>query len=97
MAALRVESVTWTCGACPSQWEGRLDDGRRIYVRYRWGRLSVRVSDAPTDDTMDAVGGTEVVGVQLSDGLDGLLTYEELGAATRGVVEWPAAVSTDEV
>ncbi len=34
---MMVSEIKRTCGACPSQWEGRLDDGRFLYVRFRWG------------------------------------------------------------
>ena len=34
-----------TCGACPSQWEGQLADGRALYVRYRHGYLRACVAD----------------------------------------------------
>lgn len=40
-----VYDVKQTCGACPSSWEGRTEDGREVYARYRWGYLSVRVGD----------------------------------------------------
>lgn len=40
-----VESITMTCGACPTQWEGHTNDGKSVYVRYRWGYLSVDVND----------------------------------------------------
>jgi hypothetical protein len=29
--------------ACPSMWEGELSDGRHVYVRYRWGAISIEV------------------------------------------------------
>lgn len=41
----RVVALKKTCIACPSQWEGVLEDGRVIYARYRWGELSVGVGD----------------------------------------------------
>jgi hypothetical protein len=34
--ALRVKAFQRTCIACPSQWEGQLEDGRWFYARYRW-------------------------------------------------------------
>ncbi len=40
---MKVKSFTHTCLACPSQWEGFLDDDRPFYVRFRWGRLVIRV------------------------------------------------------
>jgi len=34
-----LEELKRTCFACPSQWEGKLADGLRIYVSYRCGTL----------------------------------------------------------
>lgn len=68
---LSVKSVNMTCSACPSQWEGKLIDGRMYYVRYRWGCLSVSISKEPTDDVMDTVGGQEIHYSEPGDGFDG--------------------------
>lgn len=35
-----VRTLKKTCAACPSQWEGTMEDGRSFYARYRWGRLT---------------------------------------------------------
>ena len=45
LASLR--EVTWQH---PSQWRGRTDDDRPVYIRYKWGELQVYVG---------AVCGTE--------------------------------------
>jgi hypothetical protein len=75
---LTVKGIICTCGDCPSQWEVSLENGKMMYIRYRWGYLSVRISPDETKDIYDAVGGEEVYGNQLSDGLDGVLDYEDL-------------------
>jgi hypothetical protein len=41
----KVVALKKTSVACPSQWEGDLEDGRAIYIRYRHGHLSVGVGD----------------------------------------------------
>ena len=61
-----VHKLIKTCGACPTQWEGETSDGDDVYIRYRWGYLSVRINNE------------EIFGVQLSDNLDGYLEYDEL-------------------
>lgn len=50
---LAITELVQTCGACPSQWEGTLDDGRVVYIRYRFGRLSWGVG-ATLDDAAEA-------------------------------------------
>jgi len=86
---LRVRSVMQTCDACPTQWEGRSDDDRPVYARYRFGRLLVRIGP-PQGDIDSAVTGEVVVGLDHGDELDGTLTYDELVQLTMGQVRWPA-------
>lgn len=85
---MKIASLVQTCGACPSQWEGRTDDNRSIYVRYRWGHLSITVGSKGGDIT-DAVMGQSVFEVDYGDGLDGVLEYEELKELTANFIEWP--------
>lgn len=51
-----VVELKMTCLACPAQWEGRMSDGRWVYVRFRHGRLSlgygVTLSRAVRDDAV---------------------------------------------
>ncbi|PCI28141.1 hypothetical protein COB55_04495 [Candidatus Wolfebacteria bacterium] len=74
---MEVIDITQTCGACPSQWEGKLKDGRMFYARYRWGFLSIEISKQPTDDIRMAME-EQVYGEQLGDGFDGVLSENTL-------------------
>ena len=38
-----------TTSACPTQFEGKTSDGRMVYIRYRFGRLSLQISKKPAD------------------------------------------------
>ena len=53
----QLASLVQTCPAHPSQWEGQLVDRRHVYIRYRWGELSVGFG-ASVDD---AVGNSKHV------------------------------------
>lgn len=82
---MKVTELTRTCVACPSQWEGRLDDGRWVYVRYRFGMLRVGVGatvDAAVDATMGFAGtknpGESLVAERVGDEYDGTLRDREL-------------------
>ncbi len=44
MPKTKLTDLTMTSGATPSQWEGKLDDGRFIYARYRHGHGAVYVA-----------------------------------------------------
>lgn len=75
---MKVKNFTQTCGACPSQWEGMLEDGRTWYARYRWGVLSVSVSQEPTLSHDAAISGPEVINEEIGGDLDGVMSTEEL-------------------
>jgi hypothetical protein len=88
-----VEQLVQTCGACPSQWEGRTRDGARIYVRYRYGTLAIGIG-ATLDAAIDqAISDAPALRLRISDAPDGFLEYDELRQVTRGTVTWPAALS----
>lgn len=77
VAELRRTSV-----ACPSQWEGRLADGRSLYVRFRHDELSVHVG--PLDGSVDAaVIALPWLDLDLSSKKwDGLIEFDDVLAMT---------------
>jgi len=82
---IKVIAVVKTCGSCPSQWSGLTDHGDSVYVRFRWGHLSVNVgyNDAVSD-------GEEVFSWdEEGDGYNGHLTYQKLKELTSHRFEWP--------
>lgn len=36
---MKLSNLQRTCIACPSAWEGETEDGREVYIRYRYGQL----------------------------------------------------------
>ena len=89
---LVIKRLIQTCTACPAQWEGWVEGGKMIYVRFRWGYLSVNISSMPTENVYDTVRGREIFGRQLSDDLDGCFDIEKLIEATKEVLEFPESV-----
>jgi len=74
---MRIASIKQTCGACPSQWEARTVDDRPVYIRYRYGFLSVRIGPQGAD-IWSAVGGTEIYGDGVGDAWDGVIELDEV-------------------
>ena len=74
---MEIKNLVQTCSACPSQWEGKTTDNRAVYVRYRWGYLSISVSD-PGGSIDDAVCGQEIYGEQRGDEYHGVMGDNEL-------------------
>lgn len=62
-----------TCDDCPSQWEGELEDGKFIYIRYRGGTLGYGVGKT-IDKAVDNYKIEEIIG----DKYDGTLSTEKM-------------------
>lgn len=75
---MEIVKIIQTCGACPSQWEGKLKDGRMFYARYRWGVLEISVSNNPSNSVYDAINGVVLCDEQLGDKYDGVLGEDKL-------------------
>jgi hypothetical protein len=80
-----VKHIEKTCNACPSQWEGRAVDNRPIYIRYRWGWLSVHLGRIG-HSINDAVRSRPWYDTRLGDSLDGFLDEADLEAELRGLM-----------
>lgn len=85
-----VVSLKKTCIACPSQWEGTLEDGRAIYARYRHGALSVGVGDDLKEAVRNSWTEEALYADYLGDGFDGFMDFEELKVHLHGLLELPA-------
>jgi hypothetical protein len=91
---ITVTSLIQTCESCPSQWEGRTNDGRYVYVRYRWGYLSIGIGqtfrEAVSRRTADGQNiGPREFGKSIGDSYDGEMTLEQLKSHTAGEFIWP--------
>lgn len=67
-----LQSLEKTCTACPAQWEGELSDGTFVYIRYRYGVLSIGFGQTP-----DEAAGDRRFEWELGDGLDGWMEWDQ--------------------
>jgi hypothetical protein len=95
VAVPTVLTLKKTCLACPSQWEGVLDDGRAVYARFRHGHLSVGTGETVKGAVENAMSGEAVYDGEIGDGLDGFMDFEELKAHLRGLIEFPADLEVE--
>jgi hypothetical protein len=84
-----VVAMKQTCSACPSQWEGELEDGRALYVRYRWGELSAGVGEDIGAAVKNGRAEETLFFEHVGDGLDGSMTFKELKGHLQGLLEFP--------
>ena len=95
---ITIKTVARTCEASPAQWDAVTVDNRQVYVRYRWGHLSVRVAPNPGDsDAYAGVNGDEIVGLTYGDPFNGHIAYDDLKRLTAGVIEWPERETPERI
>lgn len=87
-----VVALEKTCTACPAQWEGKLEDGRTIYARYRGGGLSVGVGDGLDEAVRNGMSEEAFYFEHLGDCLDGFMDFEELRTHLHGLLDFPEAL-----
>lgn len=73
-----------TCIACPTQYEGRLPDGRVYYFRYRSGKAWLGLGETIEHAVDDSFSGPVLV---LGDRLDGSMEEEEFEAAAAELMK----------
>jgi hypothetical protein len=61
---------------CPTQWDGETTNGEKVYIRYRWGVLTVDID------------GEEVFSAKAGKEFDGIMGDEEMKELTKPIIEW---------
>lgn len=65
------KSLIQTCNAWPSQWDGVLENGREVYIRYRNNHFGVCYEE-------DILCGPLLLSLYLDVGGGGIMTTEEM-------------------
>jgi len=91
----KVVALKRTSLACPSQWEGALEDGRVVYVRFRHGELSVGAGDDIEEAVRNGMSDQALFADHAGDGLDGFMDFEELKVHLHGLLEFPADLAVE--
>lgn len=85
-----LKRTTW---ACPTQWEGKLEDGRTLYARCRHGELSVGIGEE-IDEAIDNGRSKDALYFDYVE--DGPMSFEELRAHLHGLLELPAGLEAED-
>lgn len=81
---MKLCDVVRTCIACPSQWDAMTEDNHSVYIRYRWGNISMLV--CPEIGKREYTGSdgygvwVTILDEQTDDDLDGFMNDEEMMA-----------------
>ncbi len=76
---IKIKKAIMTCGACPSQWDAWTENDEYVYVRYRYGYLTIDYG----------IHGKSILEKSVGDGMCGVMSFNELKHHTVGTVEWP--------
>ncbi len=83
---LRGAHVRQTCSACPSQWEGETGDDLSLYVRYRFGHLSIGLGGDRGEAIDNSAGWTDEPAAfsrVIGEELDGSISWTGVLAAVE--------------
>jgi hypothetical protein len=86
---IRLSYLVQTCGACPSQWEGVTENLNPVYIRYRWGNLTMQIGKIKYKTLEKAIRDPDLVNnamnhdceyieVSIGDELAGLMNTKEM-------------------
>jgi hypothetical protein len=87
-----VVALEKTCTACPAQWEGKLENGRALYARYRGGGLSVGVGAGIERAVRNSRSEEALYFEHVGDCLDGYMDFEELRIHLYGLLDFPESL-----
>lgn len=80
---IKVKRISQTCGACPSQWSGKTADNEEIYIRYRWGTLSVSINNEL------------IYSEKIGDDYSGTMDFFQLQHRTEGLLDFDGCMLED--
>jgi len=70
-----ITELKMTCTACPTQYEGRTVDGEYIYIRYRWGVLTLGIGN-----NINEAVSNRIIHRDFNDGWNGYISFNDLKA-----------------
>ena len=73
---MKITKLKLTCDVCPTQYEGWTDNNEFVYIRYRYGFLSISVS------------GYVIYSEQIGNGLDGFINLKDIIKLTKDIIDW---------
>lgn len=73
----KIARLEQTCDACPSQWDAWTEDGTYVYIRYRYGFLTVTKYEGDPYADPDQRGDVVYADTH-GDDMDGLMSTREM-------------------
>jgi hypothetical protein len=79
------KNLEQTCFACPSQWEGETVDGKKFYIRYRFGWLSLHLFKYEFADSI------VIAEMAVGPSMRGIMSFEEMQEHLWRYIRFPFA------
>lgn len=67
---------------------GKIAGWTHVLRPYRHGYFYISVSDGPTEDGFDAVTDNYLMEAEVGDGMDGVMSTEEMQELTKDYIDW---------
>ena|ERR1017187_6196920 len=81
---MKITKLTKICVTCPTQYEGETDDGKYVYIRYRFGNFKMEVNHEVIFTT------------SIGNGLGGCIELDKIKELTKHLdIEWPPIVNEE--
>ena len=78
MTHIEINNLRQTCDVCPSQWEFETYENRSVYVRYRYGNLTVQIGE-PNSSVFETAGSSEYyIDKTIGGDWDGWISWAEV-------------------
>lgn len=75
---ITITELIQTGFACPTQYSGKTNDDKEVYIRYRFGHLYITVNKE------------YIYSQSIGSGLDGVISLEQIKDATKDLaITWP--------
>ena len=87
---VELKQTTW---ASPTQWEGRLDDGRALYARSRRGEFSAGLGDEVGQAIDNSMSDTALCFEYVEDAP---MSFAELRSHLHGLLEFPEGLVVED-
>lgn len=81
---VKANSIKKLCDARPAEWEATTDDGRHVYIRYRWGLLIWGIGSILDEAVLDADNNS----IPYGDSRSGEMTDIEMKNVLSGALQF---------
>lgn len=85
LTVLRIQRTT-ECS--PAQWQGTIEDGRCLYVRFRYGMLTAGVGDNFENAAGHAMSGHPLIRIDTAEMTADEMDNDEMMLRTGSVLDW---------